>query len=169
MQQMNTSLINMYALFAHEWNNFQSSHFIQPFNFKEWQIKAVQITPLLFDLSLLKCKLVYHIHVFISLRICVNSLKKYLKLDNGIPTSGTILRVPARIDAKQLEKVFIEYAGKTFGKNIVENEILAIHGKTIRRSEYAPTIPDKKPYEAAYAVSTQVVFAGYVFRVYENR
>ncbi|MGP1445731.1 hypothetical protein [Treponema sp.] len=77
--------------------------------------------------------------------------------------------MPARIDAKQLEKVFIEYAGKTFGKNIVENEILAIHGKTIRRSEYAPTIPDKKPYEAAYAVSAQVVSAGYVFRVCENR
>ena len=62
-----------------------------------------------------------------------------------------------------------KYAGKIFGKNIVENEILAIHGKTIRRSEYAPTIPDKKPYEAAYAVSAQVVFAGYVFRVCENR
>lgn len=63
MQPMNTSLIDMYALFAYELNNFQSSHFIQPFNFKEWQIKAVQITPLLFDLSLPSANL-YIIYMF---------------------------------------------------------------------------------------------------------
>ena len=37
------------------------------------------------------------------------TLKKYLKLENGIPSSDTILRVLARIDAKQLEKVFRGY------------------------------------------------------------
>jgi len=30
--------------------------------------------------------------------------------------------VLARIDAKQLEKVFIDYARETFGKKVAENE-----------------------------------------------
>ena len=59
----------------------------------------------------------------------------------------------ARIDAKQLEKVFMEYARETFGKHSVENEVVAIDGKTIRRSEYAPTSEDKKSHKAAHVVS----------------
>ena len=81
------------------------------------------------------------------------TLKKYLKLENGIPSSDTILRVLARIDAKQFEKVFIDYARQTFGKNIPENEVLAIDGKTIKRSEYVPEGQDKKPHKAAHVVS----------------
>ena len=49
-------------------------------------------------------------------------LKKYLKPENGIPSSDTILRVLARIDAKQPEKVFIDYAREAFGKKLPENE-----------------------------------------------
>ena len=97
------------------------------------------------------------------------TLKKYLKLENGIPSSDTILRVLARIDAKQLEKVFIEYAREIFGKHIAEDEVLAIDGKTILRSEYAPTGEDKKAHKAAHVVSAQVALAGGVFRVGENR
>ena len=97
------------------------------------------------------------------------TLKKYLKLENGIPSSDTILRVLARIDAKQLEKVFIEYARETFGKNSAENEVVAIDGKTIRRSEYTPTGEDKKPHKAAHVVSAQVAFSGCVLRAGENR
>ena len=96
------------------------------------------------------------------------TLKKYLKLENGIPSSDTILRVLARIDAKQLEKVFIEYARETFGKHIAEDEVLAIDGKTIRH-EYAPTGEDKKPHKAAHVVSAQVAFFGCVLRAGENR
>ena len=81
------------------------------------------------------------------------TLKKYLKLENGIPSSDTILRVLARIDAKQLEKVFIEYARESFGKNSAENEVAAIDGKTIRRSEYAPSGEDKMAHKAAHVVS----------------
>ena len=65
----------------------------------------------------------------------------------------------ARIDAKQLEKVFIEYARETFGKHIAENEGVAIDGKTIRRSEYAPTGEDKRVHKAAHVVSAQVAFS----------
>ena len=70
------------------------------------------------------------------------TLKKYLKLENGIPSSDTILRVLARIDAKQLEKVFIEYA---------------------------PTGEDKMAHKAAHVVSAQVALFGCVFRAGENR
>ena len=91
------------------------------------------------------------------------TLKKYLKLENGIPSSDTILRVLARIDAKQLEKVFIEYARETFGKHIAEDEVLAIDGKTIRRSEYAPTGEDKKPHKAAHIVSAWAHSLGVCF------
>ena len=56
------------------------------------------------------------------------------------------------------EKVFIEYARQTFGKNIPENEVLAIDGKTIKRSEYAPEGEDKKPHKVAHVVSAKVAF-----------
>ena len=91
------------------------------------------------------------------------TLKKYLKLENGIPSSDTILRVLARIDAKQLEKVFIEYARETFGKHIAEDEVLAIDGKTILRSEYAPTDEDKKAHKAAHVVSAWAHSLGVCF------
>ena len=97
------------------------------------------------------------------------TLKKYLKLENGIPSSDTILRVLARIDAKQLEKVFIEYAREVFGKHIAENEVVTIDGKTIRRSEYAPTGEDKRAHKAAHVVSAQVALSGCVLRAGENR
>ena len=66
---------------------------------------------------------------------------------------GTILRVLARIDAKQLKKVFIDYARETFGKKLAENEVLAIDGKTIRHSEYAPADENKTPHKAVHEVS----------------
>ena len=74
-----------------------------------------------------------------------------------------ILRVLARIDTKQLEKVFIEYAREVFGKNSAENEVVAIDGKTIRRSEYAPTGEDKKPHKAAHVVSAWAYSLGVCF------
>ena len=91
--------------------------------------------------------------IYFYAKINEQALKKYLKLENGIPSSDTILRVLAMIDPKQFEKVFIEYARQTFGNNIPENEVLAIDGKTIKRSEYTPEGKDKKPHKAAHVVS----------------
>ena len=56
--------------------------------------------------------------IYFYAKINEQALKKYLKLENGIPSSDTILRVLAMIDPKQFEKVFIEYARQTFGNNI---------------------------------------------------
>ncbi len=64
-------------------------------------------------------------------------LKKYLKLENGVPSADTILRVLAGIDTKQLEKVFCEYTKGIFKEQLPQQEIIAIDGKTIRRSESA--------------------------------
>ena len=61
-------------------------------------------------------------------------LKKYLKLENGVPSADTILRVLAGIDSKQPEKVFCEYTKGIFKEQLPQQEIVAIDGKTIRRS-----------------------------------
>ncbi|WP_253728986.1 ISAs1 family transposase [Treponema sp. OMZ 857] len=90
------------------------------------------------------------------------TLKKYLKLENGIPSSDTILRVLARIDAKQLEKVFIEYARETFGKHIAENEVVAIDGKlsgALNMYRQAKI----KPHKAAHVVSAWAHSLGVCF------
>jgi len=101
--------------------------------------------------------------IYFYAKINEQALKKYLKLENGMPSSDTILRVLAMIDPKQFEKVFIEYARQTFGNNIPENEVLAIDGKTIKRSEYAPEGKDKKPHKAAHVVSAKVSFVRSMF------
>ena len=90
-------------------------------------------------------------------------LKKYLRLENGIPSSDTILRVLARIDAKQLEKVFIDYARAAFGTKVAKNEVLAIDGKTIRRSEYIPADENKTSHKAAHIVSAWAHSLGVCF------
>ena len=92
-----------------------------------------------------------------------NILKKYLKLENGIPCSDTILRVLARIDTKQLEEVFIEYAREAFGKKIAKNEVVAIDGKTIRRSAYTPGDKAKKSHKACHVVSAWANSLGVCF------
>lgn len=92
-----------------------------------------------------------------------NILKKYLKPENGIPGSDTILRVLARIDTKQLETVFIEYAREAFGKKIAKDEVVAIDGKTIRRSAYTPGDKAKKSHKACHVVSAWANSLGVCF------
>ena len=92
-----------------------------------------------------------------------NILKKYLKLENGIPCSDTILRVLARIDTKQLEEVFIAYARETFGKKVAANEVVAIDGKTIRRSAYTPGDKTKTAHKACHVVSAWANSLGVCF------
>lgn len=81
------------------------------------------------------------------------TLKKYLELPNGIPSSDTILRVLAMIDTKQLEKVFINYAREAFGGDLMGRDVIAIDGKTERNSEYAPQSPGKDSHKAVHIIS----------------
>lgn len=68
--------------------------------------------------------------------ISEKELKKYLRLENGIPSPDTILRVLAGIDSARLEEVFIQWTRETFGGQVEERDVLAIDGKTIRRARY---------------------------------
>lgn len=70
--------------------------------------KLVDILMIVFFGLLCWYKSIEEIHFYAELSIDV--LKKYLELPNGIPSSDTILRVPARLGTKELENVFVEYA-----------------------------------------------------------
>ena len=97
------------------------------------------------------CKDMEEIHF--SAEVSEEMLRKYLELPNGIPSTDTILRVLAGIDGKELEKVLADYARETFGSRIPEKEVIAIDGKTIRRSEYRNHNDESKSHKAAHVVS----------------
>ena len=59
-------------------------------------------------------------------------LKKYVKLENGIPSHDTFQRVFEQLDSKAFNKAFMEWTNKLCDNT--EGRIIAIDGKTIRRS-----------------------------------
>ena len=61
-----------------------------------------------------------------------NWLKKFLELPNGIPSHDTFRRVFARIDPEQFQSCFLNWI-KSIEK-VTTKEIVAIDGKTLRRS-----------------------------------
>lgn len=65
-------------------------------------------------------------------------LKKYLKLENGIPDACTFRNVIRAIDTQQLHTVFVEWM-----KNVVEEitGVVAIDGKQARRTKDARKAP----------------------------
>lgn len=58
--------------------------------------------------------------------------KKFLLLPNGIPSHDTINRVFARLDPEQLQKCFLNWVKSI--SDLIEGEIVAIDGKTLRHS-----------------------------------
>ena len=61
-----------------------------------------------------------------------NWLKKFLELPNGIPSQDTFSRVWARIDPEQFQSSFLNWI-KSIEK-VTAREVVAIDGKTLRRS-----------------------------------
>lgn len=59
-------------------------------------------------------------------------LKQFLKLPNGIPSHDTFARVFSRIDAKQFQPCFINWIQAV--RRVTNGELIAINGKTLRRS-----------------------------------
>ena len=57
-------------------------------------------------------------------------LKKFLKLDNGIPSKDTINRTFSAIDSNQFESCFIEWVNSI--STITKGQAIAIDGKTLR-------------------------------------
>ena len=107
------------------------------------------------------CKDIEEIHF--TAEIFEEELKKYLELPNGIPSADTILRVLAGIDGKELEKALAVYARETFGTQIPEKEVIAIDGKTIRRSGYTNHKDESKSHKAAHVISAFASSLGICF------
>lgn len=59
-------------------------------------------------------------------------LKKYVKLENGIPSHDTFQRVFEQLDSKAFNKAFMEWTHNLCDNT--EGRIIAIDGKTVRRS-----------------------------------
>lgn len=57
-------------------------------------------------------------------------LRKFLKLENGIPSDDTINRVFSAIDSNQFEKCFMEWVNSI--SEITKGQVIAIDGKTLR-------------------------------------
>ena len=75
-------------------------------------------------------------------------LKKYIKLENGVPDACTFRNVIKSIDTQQLHKVFIEWMG-----NVVEHlaGVVAVDGKQARRTMDGK----KKPLHVVSAFSAE--------------
>jgi len=61
-------------------------------------------------------------------------LSKILELPNGIPSHDTISRVISMLNAEKFGSLFIDWVNSIKNDNILK-EIIAIHGKTVRRSK----------------------------------
>ncbi|MDX1687956.1 MAG: ISAs1 family transposase [Candidatus Promineifilaceae bacterium] len=59
-------------------------------------------------------------------------LRQFLRLENGIPSHDTFGRVFARLDPVQFEQCFLSWVAAVF--QMTEGEVVAIDGKTVRRS-----------------------------------
>ena len=59
-------------------------------------------------------------------------LKKFLALPNGIPSHDTFARVFARLNPEQLQESFLSWVRAV--SKVSEGEVIAIDGKTVRRS-----------------------------------
>ncbi len=59
-------------------------------------------------------------------------MKTFLALPNGIPSHDTFARVFARLNPEQLQKSFLSWVRGV--SRVSEGEVIAIDGKTVRRS-----------------------------------
>ena len=59
-------------------------------------------------------------------------LRQFLELEHGVPSHDTLGRVFARLDPVQFEQGFLSWVAAVF--DVTEGEVVAIDGKTVRRS-----------------------------------
>ena len=65
-------------------------------------------------------------------RAKVKWLSRFLELPNGIPSHDTFARVEAQLDPEQFQQSFLKWIKSI--SNIMKGEVVAIDGKTLRRS-----------------------------------
>ncbi len=83
-------------------------------------------------------------------------LKTFLDLPNGIPSHDTFGRVFARIDPKQFEECFLNWV-RSLNEKITG--VIAIDGKTLRRSHDAANGKKALHLVSAWAVENRLVLA----------
>ena len=82
-------------------------------------------------------------------------LREMLELPNGIPSHDTFGRVFARLDAKQFEHCFTEWVLAV--NEVLHGEVVAIDGKTVRRSHDRYIGKDAIHMVSAWACASGVV------------
>lgn len=66
-------------------------------------------------------------------------LKGFLELPHGIPSHDTYGRVFARVSAGAFQQCFARWIQAVF--TVTQGQVMAIDGKTLRRSSVVPSLP----------------------------
>lgn len=82
-------------------------------------------------------------------------LSTFLNLPNGIPSHDTFSRFFSRLDADQFQVCFIKFINSI--REILPNEVIAIDGKTLRRSFLNKKKQDTIHIVSAYATSQELI------------
>jgi predicted transposase YbfD/YdcC len=82
-------------------------------------------------------------------------LRRYIPLANGIPAHDTIARVLSRISAAGFERCFASWVGAC--AHVTEGEVIAVDGKTVRRSHDRRHRRSALPVVSAWATRNGVV------------
>ena len=82
-------------------------------------------------------------------------LRQFLELEHGIPSHDTFGRVFARLDTVQFEQGFLSWVASVF--TVTEGEVVAIDGKTVRRSHDRRNGKEAIHLVSAWATATHLV------------
>jgi len=82
-------------------------------------------------------------------------LTRFLPLANGIPSHDTIRRLFIRLNPEELQRCFLRWIESV--RSVVAGDVVAIDGKTLRRSGEHATGKSPIHLVSAWAVSTQMV------------
>ena len=82
-------------------------------------------------------------------------LREFLELPNGIPTHDTFGRVFGQLDAQAFERCFTRWVQAVF--TVTRGQVIAIDGKTVRRSHDRATGQDAIHLVSAWAQANSLV------------
>ena len=82
-------------------------------------------------------------------------LSTFLDLPNGIPSHDTFSRFYSRLNAEQFQLCFINFINSV--REILPNEVIAIDGKTLRRSYLSKKDQDTIHIVSAYATTQKLI------------
>lgn len=82
-------------------------------------------------------------------------LSTFLNLPNGIPSHDTFSRVLSRLNANQFQLCYIDFINSI--RKVLPNEVIAIDGKTLRRSYLDKKDQDTNHIVSAYATNQELI------------